>query len=248
MKIGIMDSGIGGLTVLKECLAQVPNHEYIYYADSLNAPYGSKPPAVVYELTAQVVAKLVELGAEIIVLACNTATAASITRLRSVYDLPIIGMVPAIKPALANANGKRVLVTATELTLQHPYTQQLIDELGGNELIDCKPLTGLVGFAEMGDFERTTVLPYLQEQLAEINPADYSSIVLGCTHFPLFTTYFAELFPESVRFFDGAVGTTKRIKEFATCESQVPSVTFYLSGTLLETGAQYDLIQKILKS
>jgi len=247
MKIGIMDSGIGGLTVLKECLLQLPNHEYLYYADSLHAPYGDKPPAAVYDLTVHVVDNLIRRGAEIIVLACNTATSAAAMGLRAKYNIPIIGMEPAIKPALAVAGNKRVLVTATELTLKQPKFRNLIDTLDAIDTVDYAALTELVTFAETGNFSRNTVFPYLQERLAEFSPAAYGSVVLGCTHFPLFKEYFAELFPDDVVILDGAVGTTKRIKEFVTSESENPSVTFYLSGKVLTAGEQFDLMKEILK-
>ena len=247
MKIGIMDSGIGGLTVLRECLSQLPNHEYLYYADSKNAPYGNKPPAAVYELTAHVVDHLIQQGAEMIVLACNTATAAAAAALRAKYDLPIIGMEPAVKPALAAAGHKRVLVTATELTLTQPKYLTLLDTLNAVDKVDGVALTELVAFSEAGDFSRSTVFPYLQEKLAQFALDDYGSVVLGCTHFPLFQEFFAELFPDDVAILDGAVGTTKRIKDFVTSDSQNPDVTFYLSGDLLTEGARFDLMQQIIK-
>jgi glutamate racemase len=248
MKIGIMDSGIGGLTVLKECLAQLPAHEFLYYADSDHAPYGSKSPEVVYQLTEQVVDNLIELGAEIIVLACNTATSAAAAGLRAKYDIPIIGMEPAIKPALAAAGNKRVLVTATDLTLKQPKFRNLIDTLDAKLRVDYVPLTELVAFAEAGDFSRNTVFPYLTDKLADFCPAEYGSVVLGCTHFPLFKEYFAEFFPAETVILDGAVGTTKRIKDFATSESENLGVTFYISGAQITTGAQFDLIQQILNN
>jgi len=246
MKIGIMDSGLGGLTVLKECLQRLPAHEYVYYADSLYAPYGNKTPAEVLRLTANVVEKLVELGAEMIVLACNTATSAAAEVLRAQYDIPIIGMEPAIKPALAAAGIKRVLVTATELTLKQPKFRNLIDTLDASLRVDYLPLTQLVNFAETGDFSRETVMPYLQEKFANICPAEYGSIVLGCTHFPLFRAYFAELFSETTTILDGTVGTTKRIQEFITYDTPTPRITFYTSGKLVTAGLQFELMQRII--
>lgn len=246
MKIGIMDSGIGGLTVLRECLTQLPEHEFLYYADSLNAPYGTKSPAEVCELTKRVVDDLIELGAKIIVLACNTATSAAVSGLRAQYNIPIIGMEPAIKPALAEAGNKRVLVTATSLTLKQPKFRNLIDTLDASQSVDYVPLTELVAFAETGNFSRATVLPYLQSALAEFAPGDYGSVVLGCTHFPLFKEYFGEIFPAPIAIIDGAHGTAKRIKEFVTSSSTSPNVRFFVSGTEVTTGERFDLMQEIL--
>jgi len=247
MKIGIMDSGIGGLTILKECLDRLPAHEYLYYADSNNAPYGTKTKEEVYQLTKTAVAYLVEQGANIIVIACNTATSASAAKLREIYDIPIIGMEPAIKPALVAANDKRVLVAATELTLCEQKFRDLMDTLDAHSQVDNVDLTELVAFAEAGDFSRNTIIPFLKAKLADFNLELYGSVVLGCTHFPLFKEYFDEIFPVGVVIVDGAVGTVNRVKEFVTFDSKTPCTTFFASGVLLVSGSFFDRMWEIIK-
>jgi len=246
MKIGIMDSGIGGLTVLKECLRLLPAHEYLYYADSNNTPYGTKSKEEVYSLTEASVDYLVKKGANIIVIACNTATSAAVAQLRERYDIPIIGMEPAIKPALQHANNKRVLVAATELTLYQPKFCDLIDTLDVDHQVDVIPLTELVAFAESGNFNRNTIIPFLRSKLVNFNLELYGSVVLGCTHFPLFREYFEEVFPVGTVIVDGAVGTTNRIKEFVTFDSKKPSTKFFVSGEPLIEGELFDSIQNII--
>jgi len=246
MKIGIIDSGLGGLTVLKECLKQLPEHTYLYYADSDNAPYGAKSKEAVYKLTKAAVDFLVEKEADIIVIACNTATSAAATLLRQSYDLPIIGMEPALKPALLLAKNRRVLVTATHLTLQEQKFCDLITSLDACGLTDCVGLTDLVTFAESGIFSRDVVLPFLMTAFADFDLSVYGSVVLGCTHFPLFREYFEEIFPAGVVIVDGAVGTVNRIKEFVTCVSDAPSVTFFVSGLPLADEVLMNRIQDIL--
>ena len=120
MKIGFFDSGIGGLTVLSEALKRLPNHEYLYYADTVHAPYGPKPKEEVREYVFKAIEFLVNEGAQIIVIACNTATSIAVSELRQKYSIPIIGMEPAVKPAIESVENstKRVLVTATPLTLK----------------------------------------------------------------------------------------------------------------------------------
>ena len=120
MKIGFFDSGIGGLTVLSEALKRLPHHEYLYYADTEHAPYGKRPKEEVLMYVLEAVDFLVQQGAQMIVIACNTATSIAITTLREKYDIPIIGMEPAVKPAIecVSDGSKRVLVTATPLTLK----------------------------------------------------------------------------------------------------------------------------------
>jgi len=246
MKIGIMDSGIGGLTVLKECLAQLPEHEYLYYADSRNAPYGTKTKEEVYELTARAVDFLIKQGSEMVVLACNTATSAAAEGLRQKYDIPIIGMEPAIKPALELAKGKRILVTATELTLSQPKFTELIRNFDIHQQADLLPLTELVTFAEDGNFEAQMIVAYLKEKMAHLDLTVYGSVVLGCTHFPLFKAFFEAVLPLGVVVVDGTIGTTNRVKAFVTTKSMSPSVNFYLSGELLVGGELFDRIQKII--
>jgi len=247
MKIGIMDSGIGGLTVLKECLNRLPAHEYLYYADSSNAPYGTKSKEEVYQLTKSVVDYLIEQGAEIIVIACNTATSASVAQLRRSYQIPIIGMEPAIKPALAAADNKRVLVAATGLTLHQQKFRDLMDALDAHSQVDNIDLTELVAFAEAGNFERNIIIPFLKAKLANFNLEIYGSVVLGCTHFPLFSRYFAEIFPVGTVIVDGAVGTVNRVREFVTFASQTPSITFFSLGEPLVSGQLFDLMSGIIK-
>jgi len=247
MKIGIMDSGIGGLTVLKRCLNLLPAHEYLYYADSSNAPYGTKSKEEVYQLTKAAVDYLIKKGADIIVIACNTATSASAVRLRGIYDMPIIGMEPAIKPALAAANNKRILVAATELTLRQQKFHDLLDVLDVHSRVDNVDLTELVAFAEAGNFSRNTVLPFLREKLVNFQLELYGSVVLGCTHFPLFRECFEEIFPVGTVIVDGAVGTVNRIREFVTFDSETPGITFFSLGKPLVEGQLFDRMWEIIK-
>jgi len=247
MKIGIMDSGIGGLTVLKECLLRLPAHEYLYYADSKNAPYGTKSKEDVFQLTRSAVAFLVKRGADVIIIACNTATSAAVRRLREEYEIPIIGMEPAIKPALLVTKDQRILATATKLTLESEKFKALVTTLDKQNQIDCCPLTELVNFAEMGIFCDGTVVPYLEEKLDKFDLAQYGSIVLGCTHFPLFKSHFEKILPAHIKIIDGSSGTVNRVNEFLTMTSETPSVKLFLSGKILEQGEMFDRIQSILK-
>jgi len=246
MKIGIMDSGIGGLTMLKACLAHLPKHEYLYYADSKNAPYGIKTKEEVYDLTASAVDFLIKKNCDIIVIACNTATSAAAEGLRKIYDVPIIGMEPAIKPALELAKGKRVLVTATKLTLSQSKFTDLIRNFDLNQQADLLALTELVTFAEMGNFNEQEIILYLKEKMAHLDLTLYGSVVLGCTHFSLFKTCFEAVFPLEIAIVDGTVGTTNRVKEFITFQNEIPSVTYYLSGEHLVEGEHLSRMQHIV--
>ncbi len=236
MKIGFFDSGIGGLTVLSEAIKRLPAHEYLYYADTLHAPYGPKPKEEVRKYVLDAIDFLVQQGAQIIVIACNTATSIAIKDLRTTYSLPIIGMEPAVKPAiqLGDETKKRVLVTATPLTLKEEKLHRLIQQLEAESITDLLPLPGLVCFAEAFDFSDTTVIPYLREQLAPFDTTDYKAIVLGCTHFPFFSKQFKQLFPDGVTLIDGSIGTVTHLENIMSKMEASPvdemSVTFFKSG------------------
>lgn len=239
MKIGFFDSGIGGLTVLSEAIKRLPNHEYLYYADTLHAPYGPKPKEEVRGYVFEAIEFLVQQGAQIIVIACNTATSIAIEELRTKYSIPIIGMEPAVKPAihLKDEMKKRVLVTATPLTLKEEKLHRLIQQLDAEHITDLLPLPGLVRFAEAFDFSDTTVIPYLREQLAFFNVKEYKAVVLGCTHFPFFSKQFKQLFPEGITLIDGSVGTVthleKMIVKMQNDTQNELKVTFFKSGCLV---------------
>ena len=236
MKIGFFDSGIGGLTVLSEALKRLPHHDYLYYADTLHAPYGPKPKEEVRGYIFEAIEFLVRKGADIIVIACNTATSIAVNDLREKYQIPIIGMEPAVKPAIewVQESGKRVLVTATPLTLKEEKLHHLIERLDQSHVTDLLPLPDLVRFAESFDFSPETVVPYLKKQLVDYQISDYGAIVLGCTHFPLFASSFKEVFEPGIELIDGSVGTVTHLANIIDTmkgeTSKTSTVTFYRSG------------------
>ena len=125
--IGFMDSGVGGLSVLREAVRVLPNEDFIYFGDSANAPYGTRTVREIRELTFKAVEKLMEYDIKALVVACNTATSAAISELRSKYkDMPVIGIEPAVKPAVVCSNGGRIIVMATPMTLRQRKFRELI--------------------------------------------------------------------------------------------------------------------------
>ncbi|MBQ7718378.1 MAG: glutamate racemase [Clostridia bacterium] len=211
MKIGFFDSGIGGLTVLHRAFGALPNEEFLYYADEDNVPYGEKSRAEIMELSDRAAEFLIEKGAKIIVIACNTATSAAVASLRERYSVPFIGMEPAVKPAIENADGKRVLVTATPLTIREEKLRNLIGKYDKYGIVDLLPLPRLVGFAERLEFESDAVRAYLAERLGQFDAAQYGQIVLGCTHFNYFKDLFRDILPPHAKVIDGVNGTIKRL-------------------------------------
>lgn len=218
MNIAFFDSGIGGLTVLKNALELMPDENYIYYADTKNVPYGTKPKEDVKKFVFDAVEFLAGQDIKALVVACNTATSVVINDLREKFDFPIIGMEPAIKPAIINNTGKKILVTATSLTLKESKLESLIKTLDENERIERLPLDRLVQFAERFDFSSNEVESYLKEKFSSIDLNEFESIVLGCTHFLFFTSILAKIIPEEIRIIDGNEGTVRHL--MATLESR----------------------------
>ena len=211
MKIAFLDSGIGGLTVLEEVIKILPNEEYIYFADSKNAPYGTKSTKKINALVFDAVRFLAKQELKALVLACNTATSVSVKKLRKEFSFPIIGMEPAVKPAIEQAS-KKVLICATSKTLKEKKLQKLIERLNGEEKIERLSLQNLVLFAEKFHFEKKKVNRYLNKQFDTVDWSTIDSIVLGCTHFPFFKQQIRKLIPHHVQILDGNVGTVNHLK------------------------------------
>jgi len=211
MKIGVLDSGFGGLSVLKTAVEMIPNEDFVYFADTKNAPYGRKTRKEVRALVLKSVEFLTLHDVKGIVVACNTGTSVAVKQLRKIYDIPIIGMEPAIKPALQINEQKKVLLFATKLTLKEKKLHKLIHKLEAEERIDMIALQELVRYAEDFDFSEKTIVPYLMKKLRKVSWKKYSSVVLGCTHFLFFKKYFEKMLPEHIQIVDGNEGTVRHL-------------------------------------
>ncbi|SEF46528.1 glutamate racemase [Eubacterium ruminantium] len=213
MKIGFMDSGIGGLSVLHEALHMLPNEEYLFYADVDHVPYGLKTTEQILGYVTEITEFLIDKKCDIIVVACNTATAVAIDSLRNKFDIPIIGMEPAVKPAVLHSNEKRVMVMATPVTIRENKLKMLIAKVDEEHKCDLIPMPRLVNFAEMEIFEDPDVSEYIKNELKQYNLKDYSELVLGCTHFNYFKPAFRQLFGNEIEFIDGNKGTVKHLAD-----------------------------------
>lgn len=212
MSIGVFDSGIGGLTVLKEAIKMLPHENYLYYADTKNVPYGTKPKEEVRGYIFDAVDFIASQGVEALVVACNTATSIAINDLRKRYSFPIIGMEPAVKPAVEKVDDRRVLVLATPITVREKKLHDLVERLDSEDIVDLHALPGLVEFAEKFVFDEETVIPYLLDEFSRYDLNEYGAVVLGCTHFVFFRKHFEMILPEGVDIIDGNMGTVNRLK------------------------------------
>lgn len=211
--IGFFDSGVGGLSVMKEALSIMPNENYIYFGDSKNAPYGVKELEEVRKLTFEAADFLLNKNAKAIVIACNTATSAAIEQLRERYkDIPVIGIEPAIKPAVNSDKEGKVIVMATPMTLHEKKFKELTETLNEKDRLISMPCPRLVEYVEQGILDGEELENYLREKLSICFNERISSIVLGCTHFPFVKRTIAKVVGEDISLIDGSHGTSMELK------------------------------------
>jgi glutamate racemase len=209
--VGVFDSGIGGLTLLKEIMSTMPHENFLYYADTENVPYSYKTTDQIKVYVEKAVVFLRTEGCKAIVIACNTATNVAIEYLREKYDFPIIAIQPAVKVALDNnAGNKRILACATPVTLKSDRFENLINSLDINHLIDKIPLPRLVEYAEKEIFNGPEVLKYLKSEFSKFELEKYNFIVLGCTHFSYYEDLIRANFPNLIPV-DGNKGTSRHL-------------------------------------
>ncbi len=208
--VGLLDSGLGGISVLGEALRQLPNEDYVYYGDTANAPYGDKTPEEVLGLVHQAVERLIELRCKAIVIACNTATSVSAGKLRQELALPIIGMEPALKPASLLPGEGKILVMATRVTLALPKFQALMAQYGRDAV--PVPCPGLMECVERGELEGPQVTALLRQLLGPWLSQPVKAVVLGCTHYPFLRKAIAALFPEGMPLIDGNAGSVRQLR------------------------------------
>lgn len=208
--VGIFDSGVGGISVLRELRAQLPQENVIYYGDTAYAPYGTKPPEVVMARVRQVMAELLNRDVKAVVIACNTATSVAAATLRAEMTLPIIGMEPALKPAHQLRHGGRILVMATPLTLRLPKFEALMARYG--EGASPLPCPGLMELVEEGKLDGTEIEDYLHRLFAPYRDTPVDAVVLGCTHYVFLHPVLRRLLPAETAILDGNAGAIRQLR------------------------------------
>lgn len=208
--IGVFDSGVGGISVLRELVALMPNENYIFFGDSKNAPYGTKTLEEVQRLTCADAGYLLAQGVKALVVACNTATSAAINILRETYpDIPVIGIEPALKPAVLSKEQPRVVVMATPMTLREEKFHNLMQRFEQYATILPLPCPGLVEFVERGDLESVELEQFLRELFAAYRTNPVDCVVLGCTHYSFVKKTIQRVLGDHVLLFDGGEGTAR---------------------------------------
>ena len=216
--VAVIDSGLGGISVLRELVKAMPGEDFLYFGDSANAPYGTKSTQTVRELTFQVAEALFDRGCKALVVACNTATAAAIADLRARWPQGIIvGVEPALKLALDHHQGGRVAVMGTNVTIREQKFQDLMARFRGRGAVYPLACPGIVEFVERGELEGPALEQLLREELAPAmagGPLD--AVVLGCTHYPFVKQAVARVVGPQAEIVDGGEGTARETRRRLT--------------------------------
>lgn len=209
--IGMLDSGVGGVSVLAEAMRLLPNEDYVYYGDAKHAPYGDQSPEAVLGHVRAAVNELRRADCKAIVIACNTATSVAAAPLRRELSLPVIGMEPALKPAALLPGEGLVLVMATAVTLTQEKFGHLM-ALYGEHAVPV-PCVGLMERVEAGELDTPGTRALLESYLAPYRNQPVKAIVLGCTHYVFLRRTIRGMVGENVRLVDGNAGTVRQLKK-----------------------------------
>ncbi|MEZ4357407.1 MAG: glutamate racemase [Eubacteriales bacterium] len=216
LAIGVFDSGIGGLSVLKEAAKALPNENFIYLGDDLNAPYGEKSEDEILFLSEKCADFLAKMGVKAFLIACNTATSAAVKSIREKYSIPVISMEPAVLPAFKHLKEGYSITLATPATVLGEKYLRLLRKVNTDKIISV-PCYGLVDLVEQGDFYSKKIFDLLYELLHDLQGLKIDSIVLGCTHYnfikDVIYEYAENYFDiKDLEVFDGIDGTVKQLK------------------------------------
>jgi len=234
--IGIFDSGIGGTSIWKEIHSLLPYENTIYLADSANAPYGIKGKEAIIDLSIKNTEYLIHQGCKLIVVACNTATTNAISLLRKNYEIPFIGIEPAIKPAALNSKTKAIGILATKGTLTselfntttslYAHGLQVVEQVG----------EGLVELIEMGKVNSEEIKMLLKEYLKPMLEANIDYLVLGCTHYPYLIPLLLEMLPQHIKIIDSGEAVARQTKavlekhDLLNTQTTASKNTFFTNG------------------
>ncbi len=236
--IGIFDSGIGGTSIFKEIHALLPNENCIYLADSKNAPYGNKSEEDILQLSIKNTELLISKGCKLIVVACNTATTNAIPYLRANYDIPFIGIEPAIKPAALNTLTKAVGILATKGTLSSHLFHKTTDLYASGIKVIEQVGEGIVPLIENGKLESEEMNTLLDIYLEPMLKQNIDFLVLGCTHYPYLIPTLSKMLPEHVKIIDSGLAVAKQTQAVLLNHNMLstsidkPSINLFSNGDI----------------
>ncbi|WP_088006583.1 glutamate racemase [Indiicoccus explosivorum] len=237
--IGVMDSGVGGLTVAKEIMKLMPAEQVVYIGDNARCPYGPRPFAEVRKFTWQLAEKLVRQGVKLLIIACNTATAAALKSLQKHLGIPVIGVIsPGARAAVKASVKKKIVVLGTAGTVASGAYESAISSLSSSSAViplACPKFVPLVESREhTGEFARSLV----QETLLPLRKQSFDTAILGCTHYPLLQPFIEEVFGQTVTVVSSAEETARDAKRLLEYENLLanrngqPKHIFYTTGSV----------------
>lgn len=244
--IGLFDSGIGGLSIYNEIKNSIPNESTIYIADNLNAPYGKKAESEIIQLSIKNTQKLVDLRCKLIIVACNTATTNAIEVLRKKFNIPIVGIEPAIKPAMLETKSNNIGVLATEKTLSSNLFLKTSDRFSKGINIHEQIGFDLVKIIEENGINEELLIPKLREYIEPMLEKNIDHLVLGCTHYYYLMYLLKKILPNGVKILDSSRAVTKRVKNLLK-DYNIDSNTSKTKNIFLCTGND-NVIKKFLSS
>lgn len=242
MPIGIFDSGVGGLSVLRAMWAELPRHDMLYVADSANCPYGPRPEADIRRFSLAISRFLIDEGCPVITVACNTASAAALHSLRIAFPtVSFVGMVPAVKPAALHTRSGVVGVLATPATSHGALYQEVVTRFGRGVKVLAQICPGLVGQIESGAQDSDETRDMIARCIAPLIDAGADTIVLGCTHYPFVQHLVAELVPAETEIIEPSAAVARQCHRIVTQMSIEPAsrpgnTRFLTTGDVNQTG------------
>lgn len=215
--IGLIDSGVGGLSVWEAIVRELPGESTVYVGDQAFVPYSNKSSELITDRVSRLVQFLLAHQAKLIVLACNTATVAALEAIRLLYkEVPLVGVVPVVKTAAEQSRSHHFAVLSTMYTANSPYQRRLIDTFAANCRVESIPCPVFVDDVERGDTDSAIVESHARDLLGQIRGTDIDTVVLGCTHFPFLRPVLQRVVGENVRLLDSGGAVARQVRRVLT--------------------------------
>ncbi|GKV68913.1 glutamate racemase [Sporosarcina sp. NCCP-2716] len=237
LPIGIIDSGVGGLTVMKELLDRMPDEPFTYIGDDARCPYGSRPPEEVITFTTEMLEALDSFGVKLAVIACNTATAFALEHVRPLFDFPVIGVIePGARTAIAKSEMKQIVVLGTSGTVKSGAYSRAIADLAAEADVTALACPTFVPIVERGVYKTPEADETVRQALLPLAGASFDAVILGCTHFPLLAPFISKHLPPGTELITSGSATADTVTGLLASKGALrpagltPDIRFYTTG------------------
>ncbi|MEM8530855.1 MAG: glutamate racemase [Chloroflexota bacterium] len=220
--IALFDSGLGGLSVLREVRSRLPQHDLLYLADTAYCPYGVRPDSFVQQRSLQIGRSLLDYGVRLLVVACNTASSAALEVLRAELPIPVVGMEPGLKPAIAATHNGSIGVLATSGTLAGERFARLVERFAHQQTVITQPCPGLVEQVERGTIDDPTTDELLKQYIEPLLTKGIDTLVLGCTHYPFLREPIVRLVGSGITIIDTGPAVARQVEHMTSKHNIVP--------------------------